>query len=1012
MKTPHHPRTALLFAAVSAWLSIAALPLAAQDSGTVRGTVVEANSRRPLGGARVSVVGTARVAVANQAGKYAITLPAGPATLRASIIGYATAEKRVNVAGGQTVQANFALTQQAVGLDEIVVTGTAGAVSKRTVGNAITKLDVEEVTAKTTVTNVVEVLQGRTPGVQVLPNSGTPGTAADIRIRGAGSFIGNQPVVYIDGIRYNTGSLGSFTPSGAGTTSYSGQETSALLNLNPNDIESIEVIKGPAAATLYGSDAAGGVIQIITKKGAAGRQGTQWNVKVERGQNELALDLPMNYTTCDAAKIAARNALREPVWPGCQGVPVGTILTDSPLRRDPNALRAGDLQRVSLSARGSGDQYSYYVSGDLNQEEGVFLNSFSNQKSIRANFSLNPSRKVDFQVSTGFIRGDLRLPLGDETAQGLLLSAFRGKPGLAPALGDSTRMGYATVSAAMANAYDNQTRIDRTTLSGTANYRPLEWFRNRLTVGMDLTSSLAQILSPPGSTDADYAGVPEGLVAQRVPRNRIFTIDYAGSVIAGLAESLESTTSFGTQITASRYEALYGAGYGLGAPDVTLIQTAQRPVSANSYSENNSVGYFVQEQLGWNNRLFVTGALRADDNSSFGENFDVIVYPKASLSWVLSEEPALSRFFDAARVNDFKFRSAWGQAGRAPAPYSATQTYSVGNVALGPTTVGSSLVTSAFGNPNLKPERGTEFEVGFDAGLLGNRVGSEFTYYHKRLTDLIIPVGIPGSAGFAGARYENLGETLNTGLELGIDGTPIQLPAFAWQTRLTLSTNRNDLVSFGDTAQKRMAISGQSYGAVQEHRPGYPLAGYWARLPLRNEDGTPVLNARGVVQLDTATYIGPSAPTREIGFSNTFTLFRNFTLYTLFDYKGGFYLFNYKEYNRCRFQANCERVNDPALQGDPEMPVYRQVPGAYIEKADFIKFRDLSLTYAVPSAWITRTGASGASVTLAVRNLGLWTDYSGIDPEVNTYGNRSFVRADIYAAPMNRRASVAVNLSF
>jgi hypothetical protein len=352
------------------------------------------------------------------------------------------------------------------------------------------------------------------------------------------------------------------------------------------------------------------------------------------------------------------------------------------------------------------------------------------------------------------------------------------------------------------------------------------------------------------------------------------------------------------------------------------------------------------------------------------------------------------------------------------------QTYTSDKVVAGDE-VRSALRASSFGNPDLRAEKGDEFEIGFDAGAFDYRLGVELTYYNKRMRDLIVPTGVPGSTGFGSTFYgatssqlRNLGESLNTGVELSLWGTPIRTPRFAWDARLNVATNHNELVGFGDG--REMETLSAPYGNVQQHRVGYPLAGFWAALPKRNGDGTPVVNAAGIVQLDTATYIGPAAPTRELGFSSTFTLFRDLRLFALLDYKGGHYLFNYKEYNRCRFQQNCARLADPAnvelatgAALNPEVAVWTQsIPGAWIEDASFLKLRDVSVTYSLPSAWAQRFFATGASFTVAGHNLLQWTDYSGIDPETNTYGNRNFIRGDAYAAPMMRRFSTSLNLTF
>ncbi|HXF96274.1 MAG TPA: SusC/RagA family TonB-linked outer membrane protein, partial [Gemmatimonadales bacterium] len=1001
-------------------------PLAGQAPGRIQGTVLDANTQRPLAGVEIVLVGSTRAAVSNAAGVFVIgDVPPGEAVLRAKLIGFSPAEQRVTVTADQTARVEFLLRPTAIELDEVVITGTPGPTSKRTLGNAITTINAAELAQQTAISNTVDLLQAKAPGVQILPNAGTPGTRVDIRIRGASSLTAYEPVIYVDGVRFSSENLGTFTPSGAGTTSFRGQQTSALDLINPADIESIEVIKGPAAATLYGAEAANGVIQIITKKGARGGQSLRFDVRSELAGNRWELPIPDNFTVCDNAKIAARDAAGNPIWPGCQGVAPGTVLRDNPLRRDPLALRTGAVRRLSLSANGRTERLAYYVAATGDREEGVFYNSFNERNSVRANFTVTPDPKLDFQINSSYVQGDLRLPVGDESAQALLLSAARGQPGRVPPGGDTTRAGWGTTNAAQANAYNNRTKSDRFTIGATVNAQPFPWFRNRLTLGFDYTGGQAEIISPPGSVDASFAGEPGGIVAQRHLRNVLYTVDYAGNLGFDLNPDLQSTTSFGIQATARRRETLLASGRGFGAPDVTLIGTATVTAGANSFVESRNLGYYLQEQVGWKNRLFVTGALRADDHSAFGQAFDLIVYPKASISWIASEEPGLARRLAAARVSNLKLRAAYGHAGRAPDPFSADQTYTVDRAVIGDS-VRSALRVLAYGNDSLRAERGEELEVGFDLGLLEDRVGVEFTYYDRRMDDVIISTGVPGSTGFGGTFYggtqaqlRNLGKISNTGVELAVTATPVRLPDFVWEGRLSLATNRNRLVSFGDPGRVNLIPSGQSYGTVQQHRERYPLAGYWARLPLRNPDGTPVI-VGGVVQLDTATYIGPSAPTREISVANTFTLFRDVRLFVLFDYKGGHFLFNQREFDRCRVRANCARLADPRnvdpVTGaalNPEVNVWRQnIPGAWIEPADFLKLRDVSLTYTMPGAWAQRFRATAASLTLAAHNVALWTDYSGMDPEVNSYGDVNFARADAYPVPMLRRLSLSVNLSF
>ncbi len=1011
--------------------------LSAQGVGNVRGKVVEEGTQRPLAGVQVSIPGTGRGALSDAAGNYQITnVQVGQLTVRAEMLGYGKVTSPVTVTAGGLANVDFRLTQVAVTMDELVVTGVPGAVSKRTLGNAITKLDAADLTQKTVVTNVAELLQSRTPGLTFLENAGIPGTAGEMRIRGAGSLaVSNMPVVYVDGVRYYTGTYGNFTPSGGGNSAYEGQGTSALDGLNPNDIESIEVIKGPAAATLYGAEAAAGVIQVITKKGRLGQQPLQWDAKMEYGGNDWALPIPANYTTCDNTRVTGGSDAAN--WPGCDGLAVGTVIKGTPLRDDPQALRTGLVRRGTLNLRGGGDAFSYYISGDRSDEQGVFFASRQVRSSVRGNFQIVPSRKVDVQVSTGYARSNLRLPVGDESGQGLILSAFRGRPGRVAIY--PWRSGWGSNSASESNAYDNTTVSDHLTLSSSLNYRPLEWFRNKLTVGLDFLGSLAQVLSPPNSVDAASMGHSEGGISQKTPRNYYWTLDYAGNIERRITPDLLATTSFGAQYTYKRFDQTSVTGYGMAGPEMLQISKTLTWYADNTFSENKSLGFFGQEQLGWKDRLYVTGALRMDNNSSFGADIRRFVFPKASLSYVASDEPTLRPFFSKLHVDNFKFRTAWGRAGRAPDPYWATQVYTAWTVVQG-SNLTNTLGVRAIGNRNLKPETGSEIEVGFESGLLKDRAGIDFTYYHKTMKDVLVAMSVAGSSGWGGtftygmvSPYANIGATMNQGFEMTLRATPVILPKVTWDTRLDFSTLNNKFVSFNDPNRKYLTISGQSYAAVQQNRPGFPLGAYWAALPKRNTDGSLVLSSTGLAVADTATYLGPSMPTRELSWSNTLTLLRNVRLYAMFDYKGGFYNFNGKEWYMCRTQQNCEKVNDPANRDmtkplnlattpplNPDMAIWLgNTPGYWVQPADFIKFRDLSLTYTVPTSLLKTLPVRTLSLTAAAHNLGIvWTRYGGIDPEANSYNNQQtysmngFARTDLYAPPMMRRVTVSANVSF
>jgi TonB-linked SusC/RagA family outer membrane protein len=1022
-------------AVVGALILSAAGESFAQGSGIIRGRVTDAASGRPIPDATVTITGRPQGGLTSVTGDYSIpNVVPGTIEVVARRLGYARSARSVTVAGGAETRVDFAIGVMASTLDAVVVTGTAGSAERRTLGNSITQLDVADLTAKTSVVNVTEVLQSKSPGVTILPGSGVPGTAGEIRIRGASSLSGYKPVVFIDGIRFNIEELGGFAATGGGTAglAQSGQVTSALNNLNPNDIESIEILKGPAAATLYGAEAANGVIQIITKKGTRGQQAMRWGFRGETGRSAWKLLPSDNLKTCDAATKAETVSATDLrlAYVGCQSVPLNTVIRDNPLVRDKRAIRDGEILRYSGNVRGGGDRYSFYMAGDRDIEQGVFRNSDNNRTSVRSNFGFNPNEKADFGFTVNWQDGRLRLPIQDESTNGLLLSSVRGDAGrISRFASDSTAVGWKTIAPGTANRYQNYTESERLTLGATVNYSPTKWFQNRMVAGFDNSLTQAQLLFLPGDIEATQdADASTGANFRRTPTRRVLTLDYAGTLLWNPRSNVQSTTIFGSQVVADESKSVEARGIGIGAIDVTRVDLLARTVGLETFGENNSVGYYVQEQLGWNNRLFATAALRADDHSSFGTNFDLIVYPKLSLSYVISEEPGAKRFLDAARISTLKFRTAWGQAGRAPTAYSAPQTYTVDRVTQG-TATNLALRPSAIGNPDLKPERGTELELGLDLTAFDDRAGVDFTFYNKTTNDMLQSILVPASTGFNSSRLGNLGSVLNRGVELSVFGSPVRRNAFEWETRVNLATNHNELTSFGVPGKTSDTPGGQAYGSVQQHRVGYPLGGYWVTPPVRDANGVAVLNAAGAAIYNTGDssrrYIGPSVPTREMGFSNTITFFKRFSVYALLDYKSGAFLYNAQERSRCQpANFNCARVNDPRARFPQtaadtvlfkELAVYRNTAGIsdeWIQPSDFVKLRELSFSVDVPERFAARAGASSARFTLSGRNLKVWSKYEGVDPEVNSYGGRNFVRVDAFAAPMMQRLTAALNLGF
>jgi len=1013
-----------------AFVLAGAVPLAAQATGTVRGQVTDAATQRPLSGTQISLVGTQRGGLANSSGQYLIlNVPVGTYTVRAEIIGFGFQEMDVTVSAGEVAVANFALSQQAINLEELVVTGTAGRTQKRAIGNSVATVNTAAITEIAPIQDVTELLTARAPGLTLMANGGEAGAGSKIRIRGAGSLnAGLDPVIYVDGVRIESALQGNFDSGWGGS-----QASSPLDAINPDDIESIEVIKGPAAATLYGAEAAGGVIQIITKKGRAGIQGIQWTVSSDYGQSGWdVVDTPTNYWLCTDSNIGSSS------YPGCAQFSTSQpmeerLLSMNPIQDDPATNRTGNNYGVNVSARGGAETYNYYLSFENGEEQGVFHNNFARRTGGRANFGFVPTDKLNFNVNVGYVKTRNRMPLNNNASNGILRNGFRGRAG---AMNDPWKAGYRGFSPELSNEYNMQVWGERLTMGLTANFNPTEWFSNRLTLGLDrddrTNRQFYQIdttgRQPWGSTSS------QGRNITQFPLTHRWTVDYSGTVDFDFAEDYSSAFSAGVQLNARQRVNNTIDGIGLISNNLNLVSQAATTSAGQSRSQQTSLGFFVQEQVAWMDKVYLTAAVRVDDNSAFGEDFSLVVYPKASVSYVITDED----WFQYDFLDQLKLRAAWGQAGNSPAPFSADRTFGSSQTSFMDNTV-NYLTFGSYGNPDLKAETGQEIEVGFEGSFLEGKVGLDVTYYYQQTKDALISIPDPPSSGWSSSHLINIGEIKNTGLEVMVNASPVHTRNVEWNSTAGISFNQNELVSFGRYPDGSAILDEVTFGAfasVQRHREGYPLGGFWARDVERDANGLPVLNSGGGVTVQTActwkpsdpswsendcseTYEGPMLPTREIAWTNTLTLFGNWRIFANLDYKGGHTQWSAMNSINARVDRNTQEINNPNPTADEALEILASrslQTKKWIQPADFFKLRELSLSYTLPTDWASKAGADRATITLSGRNLWYTTDYKlrevMYDPEVTFYSLSNFTQLDYASMPMMRTWMLSMRVGF
>jgi TonB-linked SusC/RagA family outer membrane protein len=987
-----------------------ALPAAAQaQTGTVTGKVTDAATKAPIADARVLITGTVLGSQTNAQGEYRLTqVRSGMVRFSVLRLGYKSVRDSVRVADGATATLNFELSASAINLSEVVTTGTAGNQERKAQSALVASVKAADIIADAPITNVASMLQSRVPGVALSAQSGTKGAATQIRIRGASSInLSNQPLVFIDGVRLNEGFIGS---------GQSGQNFDRFNDLNPEEIESIEVVKGPAAATLYGADASAGVIQIITKKGRPGTTSFAQNIRVEGSSTDANFTPQDNFALCTTASIAATSTN-----PLCRGGTVGQLVSDNPLLR-VGAFRTGEGRIVNWNGRGGGQNYGYNLSYGSDNTSGVLPNNRFNRYNIRTNANYVANSKLNFDAGLGLVQTQVDLPDNDNNIFGWLGGAMLGSPltrndsptGQASNDGWFSRRHFNAIA-----AKQNRLLTKRVTSSVTANYAPTTWFTNRFIGGLDFANEVNDNFQPRNDS-LWWGGLNDGgnraLTSRGAER---YTFDYSGNMKKQLPFDIESNLSFGLQVISSRNTSVNSTGIGFVTNNNISVNSAAQTTGGSAFTEQRQYGYFGQLQLGQSNKRFLQLGARVDRNSSFGSASPSFFLPKIGASWAISEED----FFQplSGFISQMRLRASFGTTGRSPGPGDALTTLSAATFNI-TGTAGAGVVLGNPGNADLKPERGTEFEAGIDASFLSNRVGMELTYFRKTTKDLIIARPIPPSLGFNGSPLANLGGVLNSGLELGLNVAALNMSNAKWDIRLGANTLHNELTSLGGVAP--FALGGAGRTIVGEQ-----LAVFVSKKIQSIDEAT-----NRVIVSDTLTPMGNLFPTLEWNITNTVTLFKNFRVAALLDAKRDFLVQNNTAFFReTQIVTSDNRINvnklparerlrrfgnltagQPAFITDKgNTATVNDVIDAYLEPGDFIRLREVSATYTLPNSLLgfTQRRVTGASVTLAFQNVALWTDYSGFDPEVNSQTG-AFSRQDFLTLPNPKTTVLRFNLNF
>jgi TonB-dependent starch-binding outer membrane protein SusC len=1009
-------------------------PVSAQ-TGSVTGTVVDKLGRQPLNGVQVSIEGTQRGGLTDARGRFTIAgVPAGQLTVRAVYIGYRTESQQVTVVAGQAAAVNFELGVSAVSLDEVVITGTASTgAAKRELGASVSTINPGAIQEKMGgITDVSTVLQSRIAGVRSVGTVGGVGTSKDLRIRGTSSFeLGQRPLVYIDGVKIDTRQR-EWNGMGTSCCSFSGGAgTDRLHDLNPNDIERIEVIKGAAAGTLYGTEATNGVIQIFTKKGRS-ESAPRWSAQLTSGlQRNRA-----NFQTTE--------------WPRFQG-PDGTRALDA----NKTLIENGPYTGADLTIQGGGNTMTYFVSGGYTDEQGSIQPNWMKRGNLRMNMHWIATQKLSFEVSSAYTRNRiLELQSGNNWTS-LLGNAVLGVPYNACrtdcADGIERPYGEPWVPIAAIRKIDTFDDANRWTGGVTANYSVRPNFINKFQVGLDAVNEEKYYLRPFGYP---YTYVPNGEKDLGYRNYRSVTAEYLGTLnFNNVLPNLSTAVSFGAQgfQTVERFNMAVGANF--AAPGVTTVNGGAIRSGDERFEERVQLGFFGQNRLSFRDKIYLTTGIRVDGNSAFGEDYGYQVYPNTQLSYDLSQENWMPALFSNLRV-----RAAVGTAGLAPGAFDKFLTFE-------PLTTGdeeAGVTVDSQGNSELGPERTTEFEAGFEAGFWNDRIGLDLTVYRRNTKDAIVRIARAPSLAFGDPPRENIGGVLDQGYEVALRVTPVESSRLRWSTDLRLDGNHNEITDLGTVLNS----AGELVPAMKrgDLRVGYPILTRFARVLCtekysqydpgdpRNGGCSRLVNGqivrrtpynpttRQFTRTDTTVYIGKALPDFNASLGNEFT-FGAFRLYALVTLERGAFFNNSDRPYRANNRSGPDYLSALAEAGSPDCvtswPTGEQGPRfvdtgkkwcdtvksdsiyqmwrvvSPQDSRDNIRIRELSVGYQVPEWISSKVGVSGTQITLAAQNVQWWDNCHCMDPNMNYLGGSDLsVASGFLGQPQARMFKLSVRTSF
>jgi len=910
--------------------------LSAQITGTVSGRVVDAASLRPLADAQILIPGTGLGTLSNADGAYMIqNVPPGEITVQVVILGYGTQEQTVNLSPGDVAHVDFSLGQDAIALDELVVTGLGKETERRRLATSLDVISSEEI-SQVPVTTIDQLLQGRVAGASINAQSAQPGSSSLINFRGVSSVYGSQtPVVYVDGIRVDNDMA---TAGGTG-----GEQSSALADLLTSDIERIEVTRGGAASTLYGSDAATGVIQIFTKKGQISAPRFTARAEIGMDQPELKYMFDTQLTFPDQ-------------------VEAGEV---SPTFMEDNYWQKGLAQSYYLAVDGGNAQVTYSIGARIQDEEGVQPKNGSTVYSLRGGMQATVTENFRMNFSGNFTRSSFDR-LFNGTAIADPLTTFE--------VGDAL---YFSGAGTLQEAYDifmmpeiTET-VNRFIFSSGFNWDVSANLFVRATAGVDYRANEQRELEPIGFTPGEVGGEIERF--QREFSSVSFDAAATWSQPIGLDYSSDFTV--GAQGYRNDESIFWGSGTEFALPGAPDIDEAGELDVSETNTERFTGGIYAEEQFDLWEKLTLNAGIRFDASTAFGDDIAMEAYPKAGLSYLVSQEDWFGDMV-GGWWNDFKIRLAYGETGKPPGPFDKDRTFG--------STSFRGQSAPRFDNPgnqDLKPERTATIDIGFDASLFDNRLGLDFTWYDATTSDALFFVPEQPVTG-EDTQLRNVGEIKNRGIELAWSFQVLNRPDLAWSVGGTFQKVDGKVTDMGGAADFSVDLNTGDFKRVTL---GRPVGAWYVETPIDS-------NSDGKLDDYEPQFSGSQAtPDKSGSFNTSLRLGNAWSISSRADWAAGYQVHDWGSmwatYNYIFRREEIEGVPFPIryTRDGEEIGPYGpyQAISAFLYDGDWFKWRELSVRYSMPEAWAARLGASRGSVYGSLRNIWIWSRTDMVDPELN-----------------------------